>query len=64
MGGGSEIGEGTYIGMNVPIREKVKIGANSIVGMGSVVQKDIPENVIALGNPARTMKHKENSKVF
>ncbi len=64
MGGRSEVGEGTYVGMNVPIKEKIKIGSNSIIGMGSVVQKDIPENVIALGNPARAMKYKNESKVF
>lgn len=64
MGGGTQIGAGTYIGMNVPIKEKVKIGSNSIIGMGSVVQRDIPENVIALGNPARAMKYKNDAKVF
>lgn len=64
MGGGSEVGEGTYIGMNVPIKENVKIGSNSVVGMGSVVQREIPDNVIALGNPARAMKHKDHSRVF
>ncbi len=64
MGGGSEIGAGCYIGMNVAIKEKVKIGSNSVVGMGSAVQREIPENVIAMGNPARPMKHKDESKVF
>lgn len=64
IGGRSQIGSGTYVGMNVPIKESIKIGANSVIGMGSVVQRDIPGNVIALGNPARPMKHKDGSKVF
>ena len=64
MGGRSEIGSGTYIGINVPIKEDIRIGAGSVVGMGSVVLRDIPDNVIALGNPARAMKHKDESKVF
>ncbi|GFI07871.1 UDP-N-acetylbacillosamine N-acetyltransferase [Lachnospiraceae bacterium] len=64
VGGGSWIGAGTYIGINVPVKENTKIGSNSIVGMGSIVLRDIPENVIALGNPARTMKYKDESKVF
>jgi maltose O-acetyltransferase len=30
----------------------VKIGSNSVIGAGSVVTKDIPANVVAIGNPA------------
>lgn len=64
IGGNSKVGAGTYIGINVPIKENTIIGSNSVIGMGSVVQRDIPENVIALGNPARAMKHKDSKKVF
>ena len=58
------IGEETYIGVSVPVKENISIGANSIVGMGSVVLRDIPENVVALGNPARAMKINESGNVF
>lgn len=64
IGGHSEIGRGTYIAQSVPVKDNIKIGANSIVGMGAVVLRDIPENVIAMGNPARAMRHKDGSKVF
>ncbi|MCI8416933.1 MAG: acetyltransferase [Lachnospiraceae bacterium] len=64
LGGHCEVGEGTYIGMNVSVKEGIKIGKNSIIGMGSTVLRDIPENVIALGNPARVMKYKNGTKVF
>ena len=64
VGGDSEIGEGTYVAQSVPIKENIKIGANSVIGMGAVVLRDIPENVIALGNPARAMRSKNESKVF
>lgn len=64
IGGHSEIGDGTYIGLSVPIKDRAKIGSHSIVGMGSVVSRDIPDNVIALGNPARAMKQCDDSKVF
>lgn len=64
LGGNCEIGEGSYIGMCVPVKECTKIGSSSVIGMGSVVMRDIPDNVIALGNPARAMKHKDNTKVF
>lgn len=64
VGGYSEIGDGTYVAQSVPIKENIKIGASSIIGMGAVVLRDIPDNVIALGNPARAMRHKNGSKVF
>ena len=41
------------IGGNVTIGPRVTIGRNSLVGMGSVVTTDIPDNVLAFGNPAR-----------
>lgn len=40
----------------VVIRDHIKVGKNSIIGMGSVVTKDVPENEIWLGNPARRYK--------
>ena len=64
IGGACVIGDNTFIGMSVPIKEKISIGSDTIVGMGSVVTRDIPANVIAMGNPARTMKHKDDSRVF
>jgi acetyltransferase-like isoleucine patch superfamily enzyme len=44
------------IGGNVTIGPRVTIGRNSLVGMGSVVTTDIPDNVLAYGNPARVVK--------
>ena len=44
------------IGGNVTIGPRVTIGENSLVGMGSVVTSDIPDNVLAFGNPARVIK--------
>jgi len=64
LAGYCNIGEGTYIGMSVPVKEKVNIGSESVIGMGSVVIRDIPDNVIALGNPARVMKENTDKKVF
>ena len=65
ISGHCEVGEGTYIGVNVPVKEKVKIGAHSVVGMGSVVLRDIPDGVTAMGNPAKAMlKRAEEDRVF
>ncbi len=64
VSGNVNIGDNTYIAPGVVIKEKINIGANSVIGMGAVVQRDIPDNVIALGNPARPMKYKDDGKVF
>jgi sugar O-acyltransferase (sialic acid O-acetyltransferase NeuD family) len=64
IGGGVTIGRESYIGMGSLIREGVKIGSNVIIGMGSVVHKDIPDGLIAMGNPARPLKRNIDKKVF
>lgn len=48
-----------FIGANVVICNAVTIGENSIVGAGSVVTKDIPDNEIWGGNPAKFIKKRE-----
>jgi sugar O-acyltransferase (sialic acid O-acetyltransferase NeuD family) len=64
IAGGCNIGDETYIGLHVPIRENINIGSQTIVGMGAVVISDIPNRVIAIGNPARTVKENTDHKVF
>ena len=51
-----EIGNNVWIGGNVTILPGVKIGDDSVIGAGSVVTKDIPSDVIAVGNPCRPIK--------
>ena len=50
------IGDNVWIGENVTICPGVTIGENSVIGAGSVVVKDIPANVIAVGNPCRVLR--------
>lgn len=50
------IGENVWIGDKACILPAVKIGNNSIIGAGSIVTHDIPEDCIAAGNPARIIK--------
>lgn len=64
IGGGTKIGDNSYIGMGSKIKEKLVIGSSVIVGMSSAVHKDIPDNVIAMGNPARPMRRNDDKKVF
>lgn len=46
------IHDGVWIGTHVVILAGVEVGSNSVVGAGSVVSKNIPENVVAVGVPA------------
>ena len=50
------IGDNVWIGGGSIILPGVKIGKNSVIGAGSVVTKDIPENVVAVGNPCRILR--------
>lgn len=50
------IGDNVWLGGNVVVVPGVHIGNNVVVGAGSVVTKDLPDNVIAVGNPARVIR--------
>lgn len=50
------IGDNVTLGANVVIIGDVKIGNNVVIGAGSVVVKDIPDNSVAVGNPAKVIK--------
>ncbi len=50
------IEDNVWIGCNVAIMPGVTIGENSVVGAGSVVTKDVPPNVVAVGNPCRVLR--------
>ena len=59
ISGTVSIGELSFIGIGATIIQGIKIGKNVTIGAGSVVIKDIPDNVIALGNPAKIVKSKK-----
>ena len=50
------IGDDVWIGAGVSVLPGVCIGARSVIGAGSVVTKDIPEDVLAFGNPCRIVR--------
>lgn len=50
------IGDNVSIGANVTIIGDIKIGDNVIIGAGAVVVKDVPDNCVAVGNPARIIR--------
>lgn len=51
------IGDNVSLGANVNIIGDIKIGNNVIVGAGSVVVKDVPDNCVVAGNPARIIRY-------
>ncbi|MCC0089150.1 acyltransferase [Aeromonas veronii] len=50
------IKEGASLGANATILPGITIGKNSMVGAGAVVTKDVPDNVLVIGNPAKIVK--------
>lgn len=48
--------EGCWLGANVIILPGVTVGKNSVIGAGSVVTKNVPDRVVAAGNPAKVLK--------
>ncbi len=50
------VGNNVWFGGNVSVMPGVTIGDNVVIGAGSVVTKDIPSNVVAVGNPCRILK--------
>ena len=50
------LGDNVWLGGGVIVLPGVTIGDNSVIGAGSVVTKDVPANVVAVGNPARVIR--------
>jgi acetyltransferase-like isoleucine patch superfamily enzyme len=53
------IGEGAVIGANSTIIAGIKIGRRSVIAAGSVVTKDVPDEVVVAGNPARIIMSRD-----
>ncbi|WP_407330367.1 sugar O-acetyltransferase [Enterovibrio sp. 27052020O] len=59
------IGNNVWIGANSVVLPGITIGDNSVIGAGSVVTKDIPPNVVAVGNPCKVLREiGEHDKAF
>lgn len=57
IAGETLIKEGVYMGTNSSVINRVTIGANSTIGAGAVVIRDIPDNCVAVGCPAKPIRH-------
>lgn len=56
LGGSSHVEKGAWVGIGAIIKDRVKVGAFSLVGAGSVVVRNIPDGVVARGVPARVVR--------
>jgi sugar O-acyltransferase (sialic acid O-acetyltransferase NeuD family) len=56
------IKRGAFIGIGSVVKEYLTIGENAIIGAGSVVLEDIPDNVVAVGTPARIIKNRREGR--
>ncbi|MCD8103941.1 MAG: acetyltransferase [Lachnospiraceae bacterium] len=64
IAGSCLVGGQTYIGLSAAIKEQTRIGEGSIIGMGSVVMRDVEGNMVTMGNPAKAVRHNDDHKVF
>lgn len=55
-GGLVEVGECTAVGVGASISDRISIGPHTVIGTGAVVVKNVPELVVAYGNPARVQR--------
>lgn len=64
LAGHVKVKEGTHIGIGAVIKQGITIGSQVIVGAGAIVLKDIPDNMVCAGIPARKIKQSEGFEFF
>lgn len=64
INGGSVLANNVFVGVSANIREGTKIGKFSIVSMAAAIFKDIDDELIVMGNPARIIAKNEKKQVF
>lgn len=58
-GGGAVVGEGSAVGMGTVIHQGIKVGSDSVVGSMALVNRDLPDRVVAYGHPCRVVRGRE-----
>lgn len=64
IGGADHIGDRVFMGFLSGTTDHICIGNDVIISAGAIVFKDLPDNVVAVGNPARIMKKNDEKRVF
>ena len=60
IGGGVSIGTNVFLGINSSVNQEITIESNSIIGSGSAIISNVPKNSIAVGNPGKVIKERQN----
>lgn len=61
ISGNVSVGKRAYIGVQAAFRQGLAIGSDTVVGMGSVVIRDVPDGCTVVGNPARIIRRQEKT---
>lgn len=64
LGGKVSIGQSVFVGLGASVRDRIAIGKRVIIGMGAVVIGGVPDDSIAMGQPAEIIKQEAARKVF
>lgn len=64
LGGKVRVGKYSAIALNATIFDRLRIGDNTVIGSASLVTKDIPDNVLVYGNPARIIRSRKLGEKF
>jgi len=59
LGGSSSFEKNSYIAPGAIIKNQIRVGENSLVGMGAVVIKDVEKNKVVAGVPAKVIRNKK-----
>ncbi|MGM0767031.1 MAG: acetyltransferase [Pseudomonadota bacterium] len=58
LAGGVQVGAGSWIGASASVRQSIVVGKLSVVGMGAVVTRNVPDQTTVIGSPARALNRK------
>lgn len=64
IGGHTVIGKSAYVASGSVISDRIIVGSDSVISLGSVVYKDVSDEAIVMGNPARMIRKNEEKRVF
>ena len=64
VGGFSNVGDETFLGLGSHMIQNANIGSRAVVGLGAMVFKNVEDDTVVIGNPARVTKGNNDNKVF